>query len=170
MVCNIVKEQSTHSSGWLMLQLMLKGAFMAISIPLIFLFGDCISLFVHLLSIAFTINLLSGCCARFFTWTSLPQPRHAPILPVAVRPESTQSSPACPAKCVGGNTEQQWVQSTVDIPQWKRQVRFQDCVDRMDGVGPHNRIDLHQRRGDVRKVANKKGHHDCTWKTKHRRR
>lgn len=66
------------------------------------------------------------------------------VLLVGGGPEPTQSSPARPAKCVGGNAEQQRVQSTVDIPQWKGQVRFQDGVDGKDRVRPHNHIDLHQ--------------------------
>lgn len=133
---------------------MLKGAFLTIPIPLIWLVRDCISSYFH---------LIFGCCACFFTGAPLPQPRYAAILPEAARPKPTQSSPARPAKRVGGDTKQKRVQGTVDIPQGKRQVGFQDCVDRKDGVRPDNHVDLHQWRGNVWKVANKKGHHDCTW-------
>lgn len=125
------------------------------STPLIWFLATILKFLFTFFFTEFTINPLFGCHVCFFC-RPLSQLRREPIGPVAVRSELTQGSPACPAKCVGGNTEQQGVQSTVDIPQWEGQIRFQDCLNGKDRVGSHNHVNLHKWWGDIRKVANKK--------------
>lgn len=65
------------------------------------------------------INFLPDNCARILTRTSRPQPRQASVLQGTARSKPAQSSPARPAKRVGRDAEQQRIQSTVDVPQWK---------------------------------------------------
>lgn len=80
--------------------------------------------------------------------------------------QSSQCSQARSAKRVRGNAEEQRVECSINIPEWKWQVGFQDVVDRMDGVGPNNHIHLHQWGGNIWKITNEKGHYSCTCKTK----
>lgn len=61
-----------------------------------------------------------------------------------------------PCEMCGRKYRTTGVQSTVDIPQWEGQIRFQDCLNGKDRVGPHNHVNLHKWWGDIRKVANKK--------------
>lgn len=113
------------------------------------------------------ISQLTGCFTPCpFAGSALIQSRKTTFPPNAVMLQSTQCSQARSAKRVRGNAEEQRVECSIDVPEWKWQVGFQDIVDRMDGVRPNNHIHLHQWGGNIWKITNEKGHYSCTCKTK----